>query len=65
MEISRNSEQNLIIGYDYENNKAHIVPIVLLKRIVLNDIKYEVKKEEIDFVYECFEEYENEFRGQE
>ena len=62
VEISRKSEQNLIIGYDFENNKTHIVPIVLLKRIVLNDIKYEVKKEEIDFTYECFEEYENEFR---
>ena len=64
VEISRKSEQNLIIGYDFENNKAHIVPIVLLKRIVLNNIKYEVTKEEIDFVYECFEEYENEFREQ-
>lgn len=44
---------------------AHIVPILLLKRIVLNDIKYEVRKEEINFVYECFEEYENRLMEQE
>lgn len=63
VEISRRGECNLIIGYDFENDKAYIMPILSLKRIVLNDIKYEVGKEEIDFVYECFEEYENEYMG--
>lgn len=65
VEISRKGEHNLIIGYDFENDMAHIVPILLLKRIVLNDIKYEVRKEEINFVYECFEEYENRLMEQE
>ena len=60
VEISFKGEQNLIIGYDFENEKAHIVPLLLLDRIVQTDISHELGKEEIDFAYECFKEYENE-----
>ena len=65
VEISRFGEQNLIIGYDFKNKKAHIIPISFLKKIVLNDIKYEITEVELDFVYECFTEYENEFMEKE
>lgn len=65
IEFSRATEENLIIGYNFLTEEAYVVPISLLKRIVVNDIKYEVTNEDVDFVYEYLKEYENNIKGEE
>ena len=58
IELSFKREQNYIIGYDFNCEKAYVFPVSLLKRIIVNNVQYEVTEEDISFVYDYFKEYE-------
>ncbi len=63
IELSFKGERNYLIGYDNVTQKAYVFPIALLKRTVVNNIKYELCEEEISFVYDYFKEYEISLEG--
>lgn len=65
IELSRVREENLIIGYNFLTEEAYVVPISVVRRVIMNDIKYEVTNEDVDFAYEYFKEYENNIKGEE
>ena len=60
IEVSRTSEQNLIVGYNNETNDAYVIPLSFVKRIVLTDSVYNITDDDIDFVYDSLDEYEKE-----
>ena len=60
VEIARLNEQNLIVGYDEEQQAAFVIPLADIKRIVLTDLTYDISDEESDFVYEYLKDYEKE-----
>ena len=65
IELSRSREQNLIVGYNIENQRAYILPLSYIKRIVLTDIAYEITDEYSEFVYEFLSEFEKERESEE
>jgi hypothetical protein len=64
IELSFKREQNYIIGYDFNCEKAYVFPVSLLKRIIVNNVQYEVTEEDISFVYDYFKEYEMSNEGE-
>lgn len=65
IELSQFGEQNLIVGYNFENENAYILPLSYVKRIVLTETNYTITEEDSDFVYDCLSNYEKEREEQE
>lgn len=65
IELSRATEQNLIVGYNHQEENAYVLPLSYVKRFVITDISYEITDENSDFVYECLLLYEKEKEEQE
>lgn len=60
IEPSRNNEQNLIVGYDTNNQNAYVLPLSFVKRIVFTEISCDLTENDIEFAYACLENYEKE-----
>ena len=60
IELSRITEQNLIVGYNPEDENAYILPLSYIKKIVVTTFIYNITEEDSEFINEILETYENE-----
>ena len=60
VELSRITDQNLIVGIAPENANACVLPLSYLKRVVPTERTFDIEDEDISFAYETIAKYEKE-----
>lgn len=63
IEVSQNSEVNLIVGINPTKETAYVLPLAYLQRIVITDTKIPITKKDCDFIYETLENYYEEMEN--
>lgn len=57
IEISRNTETNLIVGINKTKETSYVLPLASIQRIVVTDTKVSITEKDCDFIYETLENY--------
>ncbi len=57
IEVSQNSETNLVVGINQAKDMAFILPLAGIQRIIITDTREPVTEEDCEFIYDSLERY--------
>ena len=57
IEVSEQTEENLIIGYNPIDKQGYVLPLAYIKKTVITDDSYPITQEHCNFIYDVLDEY--------